>query len=152
MDKFTILDFITKLSNDSWEGVFNNDDVNLMFNYFLNIYLKKFHSSFPLLGSQTGNHNNNLITPGIKTSCKRKRELFLITRNSNGSAVKQYYKAYCKVLVNVIREAKRMTLNKRILKSNNKTKTTWSIVNELLGKQHYTHTYIHIFICSFNFS
>jgi hypothetical protein len=29
-------------------------------------------------------------------------------------------------------------LNKRILKSNNKTKTTWSIVNELLGKQHYT--------------
>jgi hypothetical protein len=31
-----------------------------------------------------------------------------------------------------------MTLNKRILKSNNKTKTTWSIINELLGKQHHT--------------
>jgi len=28
-----------------------------------------------------------------------------------------------------------MTLNKRILKSNNKTKTTWNIINELLGKQ-----------------
>jgi hypothetical protein len=52
--------------------------------------------------------------------------------------MKQYYKAYCKVLVNVIREAKRMTLNKIILRSNNKTKTTWSTVNELLGKQHYT--------------
>jgi precorrin-2 methylase len=41
-------------------------------------------------------------------------------------------------LVNVIKEAKRMTLNNRILKSNNKTKTTWNIMNELLGKQHYT--------------
>jgi hypothetical protein len=40
-------------------------------------------------------------------------------------------------LVNVIKEAKGMTLNKRIFKSN-KTKTTWNIMNELLGKQHYT--------------
>ena len=28
-----------------------------------------------------------------------------------------------------------MTLNKRISKSNNKTKTIWNIINELLGKQ-----------------
>jgi hypothetical protein len=41
-------------------------------------------------------------------------------------------------LVNVIKEEKRMTLNKRILKSLIKTKTTWNIINELLGKQHYT--------------
>jgi hypothetical protein len=30
-----------------------------------------------------------------------------------------------------------MTMNKRILKSNNKTKTTWNIIDELLGKQHH---------------
>jgi precorrin-2 methylase len=30
-----------------------------------------------------------------------------------------------------------MTFNKRILKSNNKSKTTWNIINELLGKQHF---------------
>jgi len=28
-----------------------------------------------------------------------------------------------------------MTLSKRLLKSNNKSKTTWNIINELLGKQ-----------------
>ena len=28
-----------------------------------------------------------------------------------------------------------MTLSKRILKSNNKSETTWNIINELLGKQ-----------------
>jgi hypothetical protein len=69
---------------------------------------------------------------------QKEKRTILINRNSNSSAMKQYYKAYCKVLVNVIREAKRMTLNTRILKSNNKTKTTCSIVNEFLGKQHYT--------------
>ena len=31
-----------------------------------------------------------------------------------------------------------MTYNTRILKSNNKSKTTWNIINELLGKQHST--------------
>jgi hypothetical protein len=36
--------------------------------------------------------------------------------------MKQYYETYCKVLVNVIREAKRMTLSKIILKSKNKQK------------------------------
>jgi hypothetical protein len=87
MDNSMVLDFITKLSYESWEGVFNNNDVNLTFNYFLDIYLKTFHSRFPLVRSKTGNHNNNWITPGIKTSCKRKRELFLVTRNSNSPAM-----------------------------------------------------------------
>jgi hypothetical protein len=72
---------------------------------------------------------------GIKTSCKRKRE-FLLTRNSNNPNLKQFYKAYCKILANVIKEAKKMAYNKRILKSKNKSKTTWNIIHELLGKQH----------------
>ena len=40
--------------------------------------------------------------------------------------------------MNVTKEAKRMTYNTRILKSNNKSKTTWNIINDLLGKQHST--------------
>jgi hypothetical protein len=80
-------------------------------------------------------YNNSWITLGIRTSCKRKRELFLLTRNSNNTTMKQYYKVYCKILTKVIKDAKRMTLNKRIFKSNNKIKTTWNIINESLGKQ-----------------
>jgi hypothetical protein len=72
MDKHTILDFIFKLNNESWDGVFNNNDVNLMFNSFLNTYLKIFYSSFTLIKSKSSNYNNNWITLGIKISCKRK--------------------------------------------------------------------------------
>jgi hypothetical protein len=46
VNKYTILNFLYKLSNESWEGTFNNDDINLMFNSFLNTYLKIFYSSF----------------------------------------------------------------------------------------------------------
>jgi hypothetical protein len=73
---------------------------------------------------------------GIKSSCKRKRKLLLLNRNSNNTALKQYYKKYRKILTNVIEEAKRMTYNNIILKSTNKSKTTWNIINELLGKKH----------------
>ena len=94
-----------------------------------------FYSCFPLIRTWTSEYNNNWITTGIRTSCKRKRELFSLTRNSNNTALKQYYKEYCNILTKVIKEAKRMTLNKRISKPNNKTKTTWNITNKLLDKQ-----------------
>ena len=77
VDKHTILDFIDKLSIESWDSVFNNNYVNLMFNSFLNTYLRIFYSSFPPIRTKSINHKNNWITLGIKTSCKRKTELFL---------------------------------------------------------------------------
>jgi len=69
-------------------------------------------------------------------SCKHKRELFLLTRNSNNPILKLYYKVYCKILMNVINEAEKVNYNRRILESSTKPKTTWNIINELLGKQH----------------
>jgi hypothetical protein len=106
-----------------------------MFNSFLNTYLRIFYSCYPLIRTRTNKYNNNWITTGIRTSCKRKKELFSLIRNSKITALKQYYKVYCNVLTKVIEEANRMTINKRISKSTNKTKTTWNIINELLGKQ-----------------
>ena len=142
VDKHTINKFIHALSNESWDNVFNTNDVNFMFNSFLNTFLRIFHSSFPLIRTKIRNYKFNWITIGIKTSCKRKRELFISLRNSNNLALKQYYKKYCKILGKVIKEAKRMTISKRISKSNNKSKTTWNIINDLLGETslHSRHT------------
>jgi hypothetical protein len=44
----TINDFLTKLSYETWDTIFSTDDVNIMFNSFLDAYLKMFYSSFPL--------------------------------------------------------------------------------------------------------
>jgi len=53
INTYILSDFINKLSNKSWDTVFNSDDVSAMFNSFLNFYLRIFYSSFSL------NRNNN---------------------------------------------------------------------------------------------
>ena len=90
INKYTIPDFIATLSSESWDSIFNSEDVNVMFNSFLNIYLRIFYSSFPLKKVTSSNNNdNNWITLGIKTSCGRKRELYLTCRNSNNGKLKK---------------------------------------------------------------
>jgi hypothetical protein len=70
-NKYSMLDFITKLSYESWDAVFSSEGVNTMFNSFLNIYLRIFNSSFPFETVINNNKDNkNWITPGIKTSCR----------------------------------------------------------------------------------
>jgi len=78
-NKYTITDLINKLSEESWDGVFNSEDINDMCNSLLNDYLRIFHSSFPIqtVTVRKDATNNNWITKGIKMSCMKKRNLYL---------------------------------------------------------------------------
>ena len=48
INEHTINDFLIKLGYENWETVFSTEDVNKMFNSFLDTYLQIFNSSFPL--------------------------------------------------------------------------------------------------------
>jgi hypothetical protein len=48
IDQAVAQDFQYKLSFESWDSVFCTNDINKMYNYFLNSFLKIFYSSFPL--------------------------------------------------------------------------------------------------------
>ena len=48
IDAFSVKDFNIKLSYESWKDVFTEDDVNTIFNIFLNTCLRIFYYSFPL--------------------------------------------------------------------------------------------------------
>jgi hypothetical protein len=119
-----ILEFNFKLTYESWDNVFLYDDVNLSFNYFLNTYLRIFYSSFPIKKIHYTSHTKAWLTQGIKISCINKRKLFLNSRNSNDCEIKNYYNKYCKVLVDVIKLAKKIHYNNLLVNSSNKTKTT----------------------------
>jgi hypothetical protein len=43
-----LFNFKMQLSYETWDGVFGSDDVDTIFNSFLNTYLRVFHSSFPI--------------------------------------------------------------------------------------------------------
>jgi hypothetical protein len=134
-DDQSLLCFKTQLSYERWDDVFSSNDVDTVFNSFLNAYLRIFHSSFPLKKSSSKTKINSWITPGIKISCHRKRELYSWYRNTNDIHFKNYYKLYCKILSRVINAAKRLHYDRLIVNSDNKMKTTWNIVKSVTGKR-----------------
>ena len=48
INQYTITDFLFKLSHETWTSVFEGDDVNTVFNAFLNTFLRYYYSSFPM--------------------------------------------------------------------------------------------------------
>ena len=124
------------MSSELWQNVFENDnnDVDSNFNYFLNTYLHIFYSCFPRISAKKTATNKQWITKGIINSCKRKKELFLLTRNNNDVQLKECYMRYSEILSKVIRTAKTLHLNNQIIHSNNKIKTMWNIIkHETVG-------------------
>jgi hypothetical protein len=130
----TIKEFITHLSNENWDSVLNGHDIDSKFNTFLNIFLRLFEASFPTKTQKKVFENNEGITKGIKTSCRFKRDLYLNCRSSDNQIMKIHYRKYCRILTQVIKEAKHMHYNKQLLELDNKVKVVWKIVKKETGK------------------
>ena len=88
----SILEFQLLLSYENWEDIFMEDDANISFNKFLNIYLRIFQSCFTKKCINSNSVSKPWLAKGIKTSCNRKRELYLKIRDSNEKKQKLYYK------------------------------------------------------------
>jgi hypothetical protein len=116
------------------EPVFDGNDVYKIFNSFLNIFLRIYYSSFPLIQANSKMNRNSWITTGIITSCKHKRELYKELQINNNDTLASYYRDYTKILSMVIRKAKIIEHDKLIKNSQNKAKTTWGIRNKESGR------------------
>jgi hypothetical protein len=135
INKYTIADFQLNLSYETWEKVFDGNEVNEIFNSFFNIFLRIYSSSFPLIQVKNKMNQTSWITPGIITSCKRKREVYKeLKNNNNNSTLASYYSDYTKILSRVVREAKITESDQFTLNSHNKVKTTWGIIHKESGK------------------
>jgi len=79
----TIADIQLNLSHETWEQVFDGNDINEIFNSFLNTFLRIYYSSFPLIWVRNKMNQNSWITPGIITCCKCKRRKTFTQRDLN---------------------------------------------------------------------
>lgn len=68
------------------------------------------------------------MSPGLRISCRTKRELFVLTKLCPNEVIMRYYKKYCNILKKLIQSAKEMHVSRSINKSGNKIKTTWKII------------------------
>ena len=94
----TISEFQLNLIYESWDNVFNGDDVDTMFNNFLNTYLRIFFHTFPLKKCQNNYNNKPWNIPVIIISSQHKRNLYLLCRSIKDSKLNNYYKKYCRIL------------------------------------------------------
>ena len=131
INNYSIEEFKTKLSYESWDSIFSCDgtiDTDTLFNLFHNNYLRIFYTNFPSHKIIDRSNNNSWLTRGIRISCNRKRCLYLLTKDSDDIILKNYYKQYSKILTSVTKEAKKYMYNERVINSTNKMKTTWNTV------------------------
>ena len=108
--------------------------MNEIFNKFHDTLLKNYEASSPMIYRNSNSKEKTWITNGIQTSCAKKRELFRRCReNVDNSQIKMHYKIYCKILKQVINEAKKQFFHNQIAASTNKIKTAWKIIKENSG-------------------
>ena len=134
----TTTDFQIKVSYDTWDNIFQGSNVNIIFNKFLNTYLRIFY--FSLIKKRiTFNHKYNpWITTRTRILCNKKRGLYMKYRVSNDNNLKLYYEQYCTILSKVIRAVKKLHYDKMNLNSKNKMETTWKITETETGKTNHT--------------
>ncbi|PNF20311.1 hypothetical protein B7P43_G13693 [Cryptotermes secundus] len=120
---------------ESWEDVLLYDEVNTSYNTFLNRFLYYFERSFPLKTVYMKNHNEiKCITQGIKVSSQKMRLLNTLKKNTNlSNDILEYINRYQKIYKSVITEAKRRENDRFMLRSHNKTKAIWQIINKETG-------------------
>jgi hypothetical protein len=127
----TLSVFKSELQKENWEQVYESTETNKIFNSFHNTLLRICAASFPLKYRNRNLKGMTWITNGIQISCRKKRELFCRCReNPNNRQTRIYYNKYCKILKQVINEAKKQFFQRQIATSTNKVKTAWKIVKE----------------------
>jgi hypothetical protein len=134
INQFTIAELPLKLSYETWESVFTNNDVNEMYNSFLNTFLRYYHSCFPMIKTNKLPYGKPWITAGIRTSRKHKRELYMEYRKYKYPTQTRFRKDYCRISSKVIKEAKKMEYDRRILNSTTRMKSSWNLINTERGK------------------
>jgi len=112
VDNNTIRNFVYLLSYENWENVFVEENVNIIYNNFVNTYLRIFYASFLFVRLRNLQNSKPWLTKGIKISCLNKRRLYLNYRNSTNPNLKKQYKRYFQLLSRVITAAKRLHYSK----------------------------------------
>jgi len=72
----SICKFKDRLSYENWDEVFQEGNVNVLFNNFLNTYLRIFNTCFPTIKTHASPKLKPWLTTGIRTSCKNKCKLY----------------------------------------------------------------------------
>ena len=128
IDGLSLKRFLNLYSYENWEPVFSGQNINTMFNVFLDTFIKIFHTCFPEILRTNSKIYKQWLTQGIRKSCLNKKNLYQNLKYNKDSSFKLYFSTYCKMLKSTTEISKKKYFDSLIHKSNNKTKMVWHLV------------------------
>ena len=130
------IDYFNYLLNlCSWHHLTCFNDINSMFNFFMEHLLWSFSSSFCFKKVSSKLQTNNWANQNIKKNGNMMRCLNVLRKKyANNQLLNELYKKYKIYYKNNIKEAKTCYYFNQIQTATNRNKTTWNIVNKTLGR------------------
>lgn len=130
-----IQEYRNRLSLTNWEELFYLD-VNKAFSFFMETLTWCFEVSCPKKRCLIKRNSKCWVSDRIRKQSREIKELYKLQLSENSSIeMKQDYKEKLKQHKKDIQHTKRQFNKKRIEEAENKSKETWKIVNEQLGRQ-----------------
>ena len=124
-----------KLTNVNWDNVYKTEDVNRAYDMFYSVFFSKFNDCCPLTNVTIKRRNvKPWLTKGLINACHKKKILYKEQLNNPSDLNMQRYKRYKNKLTSILRKAEKMYYLNKMFKYKGKMKETWSVLNELLGK------------------
>ena len=128
--------FKEELEQFDWSILATTDDVNLLYNTFLENFMKIYNKHFPIEKKKV--KIKDITTPwfskGMKKSSKQKQKLYIKYLKKKTDKTKMQYKNYKNLFEKLKRKAKQHHYTKLISKYKNDSKKTWQVLKEITGK------------------
>lgn len=122
--------FKDHIASLNFSEVYNNKDADAAFSEFHSTFKLLYDLCFPIIKVKISrNRRPQWISKGIKLCTKRKRELLWQSRRAPNQQNKQTFINYSKRLKKIIKLTQKSQNEYLIKTSNNKSKTTWKIIN-----------------------
>ena len=132
-NKMTKITFIENIRNQNWSTVFNENDINIKYNNFINIFTQHMNSCFPVRMTTTTISKRN---PWFNDEAKLLNNLkhSLRTLSKTHPSLQTTYTKLQKLYNKYISSIKRNYYQNIFLKNKHNPRKTWKTLNHLTGR------------------
>ena len=128
---------IADLSQEEWQDVYVEADVNSAYNVFIKKIRNLYDKNVPLVRNSSGKLRNKQpwITRGILKSILTRNRLYKLSLKQPNDVNRKKYKTYRNKLTSIIRLSRKMHFTQKLENSKGNTELMWKTINTLLNKQ-----------------
>ena len=140
VDDRGIFMFKEKLGTTDWHTIYDNNDVNVCYDYFIDKFRTLYDECFPVCTSTSRKFSHKVqfkkpwITNGILRSIKRKHRMYKVAVHTLNTRKKIIYNDYKNRLTSIIRASKAEYYSRLFYSVKGDMVKTWREINNLLGK------------------